>query len=145
MGVPPYRPESEPERVARGGPRRKRAGWNLPPFGDDGRPVRAADRDAEIRRRREAGETGDRYTARGSIPHGWKWGGAEGEGAVDLDLRPFQRQFVADVLAPGVRTAALSIPRGNGKSTLVASLAARTLRETDPLHVAGRGPRTPDP
>ena len=55
--VPPSRPGSEPDRVARGGPRRKRAGWNLPPFGDDGRPVRAADRDAEIRRRREAGET----------------------------------------------------------------------------------------
>ena len=56
-GVPPSRPGSEPDRVARGGPRRKRAGWNLPPFGDDGRPVRAADRDAEIRRRRKAGET----------------------------------------------------------------------------------------
>ena len=56
---------------------------------------------------------------------------------MDLDLRPFQRRFLADVLAPGVRTAALSIPRGNGKSTLVASLAARTLRESDPLHVAG--------
>ena len=40
------------------------------------------------------------------------------------------------MLAPGVRTAALSIPRGNGKSTLVASLAARTLRPDDPLHVA---------
>ena len=56
-GRVPSRPGSEPDRVARGGPRRKRAGWNLPPFGDDGRPVRAADRDAEIRRRREAGET----------------------------------------------------------------------------------------
>ena len=56
---------------------------------------------------------------------------------MNLDLRPFQRRFVADVLAPGVRTCVLSCPRGNGKSTLVASLAARTLRETDPLHVAG--------
>ena len=37
--------------------RAARAGWNLPPFGDDGRPVRPANRDAEIRRRREAGET----------------------------------------------------------------------------------------
>ena len=56
---------------------------------------------------------------------------------MDLRLRPFQRRFVADVLAPGVRTTALSLPRGNGKSSLVASLAARTLRPDDPLHVAG--------
>lgn len=55
--VPPSRPESEPGRSVRGGPRRKRAGWNLPPVGGDGRPARAADRDREIRRRREAGET----------------------------------------------------------------------------------------
>ena len=56
---------------------------------------------------------------------------------MELRLRPFQRRFVADVLAPGVRTTALSLPRGNGKSSLVASLAARTLRPDDPLHVAG--------
>ena len=56
---------------------------------------------------------------------------------MSLDLRPFQRRFLSDVMGPGVRTAALSIPRGNGKSTLVASLAARTLRPEDPLHVAG--------
>ena len=55
----------------------------------------------------------------------------------DLELRPFQRRFLGDVEAPGVRTAALSLPRGNGKSTLVAHLAARTLRPADPLHVAG--------
>lgn len=55
--VPPSRPESEPGRPARGGPRRKRAGWNLPPSGSDGQPVRRADRDREIRLRREAGET----------------------------------------------------------------------------------------
>ena len=54
-----------------------------------------------------------------------------------LDLLPFQRRVVADALAPGVRTTALSIPRGNGKSSLVADLAARTMRADDPLHVAG--------
>ena len=56
---------------------------------------------------------------------------------MDLQLRLFQRRFLTDVQAPGVRTAALSCPRGNGKSTLVASLAARTLRPDDPLHAAG--------
>ena len=52
-------------------------------------------------------------------------------------LRPFQRAFLRDALALDVRTALLSLPRGNGKSSLVASLAARTLRPDDPLHVAG--------
>ena len=57
--------------------------------------------------------------------------------ANELILRPFQRAFLRDALAPDVRTAMLSLPRGNGKSSLVASLAARTLRPEDPLHVAG--------
>ncbi len=50
-------------------------------------------------------------------------------------LRPFQRAFLRDALNPNVRTSLLSIPRGNGKSSLVASLAARTLRPDDRLHV----------
>ena len=54
-----------------------------------------------------------------------------------LHLRSFQRRFLASALAPGIRTAALSLPRGNGKSTLVAWLAARTLISGDPLHVSG--------
>ena len=71
---------------------------------------------------------------------------AEGaRGAVDLDLRPFQRRFLADVLAPGVRTAALSIPRGNGKSTLVASLAARTLAGDRPATRRRQGSPNPRP
>ena len=44
---------------------------------------------------------------------------------------------MARALAPGVTTAALSLPRGNGKSTLVAWLARRALTPGDPLFVAG--------
>ncbi len=50
---------------------------------------------------------------------------------------PFQTRFLRRALAPGVDTAALSLPRGNGKSTLVAHLAQRFLTPGDPLHVAG--------
>ena len=55
----------------------------------------------------------------------------------NLDLLPFQRRFVARALAPGIRTAALSLPRGNAKSTLAAWLMARCLTPGDPLHVPG--------
>ena len=55
----------------------------------------------------------------------------------ELKLQPFQRLFLRSALAPGIRTAALSLPRGNGKSTLVAWLAARTLDPDDPLFVLG--------
>ena len=54
-----------------------------------------------------------------------------------LELRPFQRVFVRRALAPGVRTAALSLPRGNGKSTLAAYLALRCLTPGDVLHAPG--------
>ena len=54
-----------------------------------------------------------------------------------LKLQPFQRRFLRSALAPGIRTAALSIPRGNGKSTLVAWLGARALTPGDPLFVPG--------
>ena len=54
-----------------------------------------------------------------------------------LKLQPFQRRFLRSALAPGIRTAVLSLPRGNGKSTLVADLAARTLDPDDPLFVLG--------
>ena len=47
-----------------------------------------------------------------------------GEG---LTLLPWQRKFVAGAFAPGVGTAALSVARGNGKSTLVAGIAAAAL------------------
>ena len=41
-----------------------------------------------------------------------------------MDLRPWQRRFLTAATAPGIRTAVLSLPRGNGKSTLAAYLAA---------------------
>ncbi|MCY4057576.1 MAG: hypothetical protein OXG44_06215 [Gammaproteobacteria bacterium] len=55
----------------------------------------------------------------------------------DLNLRPFQRRFLKGAFRPEVRTAALSIPRGNGKSTLAAWLMARCLTPGDKLHRPG--------
>ena len=52
-------------------------------------------------------------------------------------LRTFQKQFIRGALAPGVDVAALSIPRGNGKSWLAAHLLRRCLTPGDSLHVAG--------
>ena len=52
-------------------------------------------------------------------------------------LRPFQRQFLRAALRADVDTAALSIPRGNGKSWLAAHILARALTPGDALHVAG--------
>ena len=52
-------------------------------------------------------------------------------------LRPFQKRFVKGALAPGIDVAALSIPRGNGKSWLAAHLLERGLTPGDPLHVPG--------
>ena len=52
-------------------------------------------------------------------------------------LRAFQKQFVRRALAPGIDVAALSIPRGNGKSWLVAHLLTRCLTPGNELHVAG--------
>ncbi|WP_419942793.1 hypothetical protein [Candidatus Palauibacter sp.] len=47
-------------------------------------------------------------------------------------LRPFQRRFLRGALASGIDTAALSVPRGNGKSWLAAWLVARALRNGIP-------------
>ena len=54
-----------------------------------------------------------------------------------MELQPFQRRFLRSALAPGIRTSALSLPCGNGKSTLVAWLGARALTPGDPLFVEG--------
>ena len=54
-----------------------------------------------------------------------------------FDLRPFQRNFVAHATARDVDTAALSLPRGNGKSWLGAHLLARCLTPGDPLFMPG--------
>ena len=52
-------------------------------------------------------------------------------------LRAFQKQFVKRALAPGIDVAALSVPRGNGKSWLAAHLLTRCLTPGDDLYVAG--------
>ena len=52
-------------------------------------------------------------------------------------LKPFQRRFVARVLAKGIKRAALSLPRGNGKSWLAGYLAAESLRPGGALFRAG--------
>ena len=54
-----------------------------------------------------------------------------------LELQPFQRRFIAKATDPKVDTAALSLPRGNGKSWLAAHLLIRALTPGDPLHVPG--------
>ena len=54
-----------------------------------------------------------------------------------VELRPFQRTFIRHALAPGIDVAALSIPRGNGKSWLAAHLLQRALTPGDELHVPG--------
>ena len=53
------------------------------------------------------------------------------------ELRAFQKQFVKRALARGVDVAALSIPRGNGKSWLAAHLLRRCLTPGDSLYVKG--------
>ena len=54
-----------------------------------------------------------------------------------IERLPFQRRFLAGAFAPGIRTAALSLPRGNGKSTLLASVVAECLAPGSDLFQAG--------
>ena len=54
-----------------------------------------------------------------------------------VELRPFQRTFIRHATAPGIDTAALSLPRGNGKSWLAAHLLRRCLSPGDELYVPG--------
>ena len=55
-----------------------------------------------------------------------------------LKLRPFQRQFLTRALAPEIDTAALSIPRGNGKTALAGHILERCLTPGDALHDPGK-------
>ena len=55
-----------------------------------------------------------------------------------MQLRPFQRRFIKGAFRQGVDTAALSIPRGNGKSCLAGHILARCLSPGDPMHEAGK-------
>ena len=59
--------------------------------------------------------------------------------AVDGGLLPFQRQFVGQVTRQDrpPEIAALSVPRGNGKSWLCGGLVARSLTPGDPLFEPG--------
>ena len=54
-----------------------------------------------------------------------------------MKLRTFQKQFIRAATAPGIDTAALSLPRGNGKSALAGYLVARILNPTDKLFRPG--------
>ena len=54
-----------------------------------------------------------------------------------MKLRPFQKKFIRGATAPGIDTAALSLPRGNGKSALAGYLSARILTPSDPLFRLG--------
>ena len=54
-----------------------------------------------------------------------------------IRLRDFQRRFLARAFAPGVDTAALSIPRGNGKSTLLGNVTAWAMTPGHRLHTPG--------
>ena len=58
-----------------------------------------------------------------------------------IDPRPFQRRFLARALAPGIDTAALSIPRGNGKTWLAGHVLTRCL--TPGGRAVRRGGRVP--
>ena len=44
-----------------------------------------------------------------------------------MNLLQFQNRFVRKALNPGIRTAALSLPRGNGKSSLAGYLISKVL------------------
>ena len=54
-----------------------------------------------------------------------------------LDLRPFQRRFIRAATAPGIDTAALSLPRGNGKSALAGHILTRVMDPDDVLFRPG--------
>ena len=53
------------------------------------------------------------------------------------ELRGFQKRFIRGALAPGIDVAALSIPRGGGKTFLAAHLLQRALTPGDELFVGG--------
>ena len=52
-------------------------------------------------------------------------------------IRPFQKRFIKKLRLPDLLTLALSMPRGNGKSTLGAWLALQTIVPDSPLFRAG--------
>jgi len=65
----------------------------------------------------------------------------KGHGAGELlRLAPFQEQFIRGIYGPGVRAGAMSVARGNGKSTLEAAISLHALFDADP---EGGAPQVP--
>ena len=54
-----------------------------------------------------------------------------------LDLLKFQRTFIKNILRPEINMAALSLPRGNGKSALAGYLGSRIMTVGDSLFRSG--------
>ena len=54
-----------------------------------------------------------------------------------MKLRRFQEEFIRKAMAPGIDIAALSTPRGNGKSFLAAHIATRCLTPGDSMFADG--------
>ena len=54
-----------------------------------------------------------------------------------MELLKFQKDFIDHALRPDISIAAMSLPRGNGKSTLAGWLAARIMDPTDSMFKAG--------
>ena len=52
-------------------------------------------------------------------------------------LRAFQRRFIKAATAPGIDTAAMSLPRGNGKSFLASQILTRVMTPSDDLFRPG--------
>ena len=50
-----------------------------------------------------------------------------------MKLRKFQEVFIANAVRSDINIAALSLPRGNGKSALAGHLGARIITPTDRL------------
>ena len=58
-------------------------------------------------------------------------------GAGGIELRPFQKRFLKAGFDPDTRLSALSVPRGNGKSTLSGYVLARCMTPGDEWHQPG--------
>ena len=54
-----------------------------------------------------------------------------------MNLRSFQREFLSHAIDPNIQTAAMSLPRGNGKSWLAGYLAHRIMTPADLLFRPG--------